>query len=146
MHMKMKNEEPRRRKKPGAPRASESSPTGSPSSDPSVAEFEQALREAEKLTYVLRLYVTGVTPRSQRAIENIRKLCDEHLAGRYNLEIIDIYQQPGAAKAEQILAAPTLLKKLPLPLRRILGDISQPDRVLVALGLKVGGETDKNEK
>ena len=70
------------------------------------------------------------------------------MAGRYDLEIIDIYQQPGAAKAEQILAAPTLLKKLPLPLRRILGDISQPDRVLVALGLKVGGEADdtKDEK
>ncbi len=89
--------------------------------------------------YLLRLYVTGVTPRSTRAIANIRKICEEHLKGRYELELIDIYQQITLARDEQIVAAPTLIKKLPLPLRRIIGDMSSPGRVLVALGIKGDG-------
>lgn len=90
--------------------------------------------------YVLRLFVTGMTPRSQRAIENIRTLCQQHLEGRFELEVIDIYQQPALAKGEQIICAPTLIKKLPLPLRRIIGDLSCAGRVLVALGLKQATE------
>ncbi len=86
--------------------------------------------------YVLYLYVSGMTPRSQRAIENIRKLCDDHMQGCYDLEIIDIYQQPERAKEAQIVAAPTLVKTLPQPLRRLIGDLSEPGRVLVALGVK----------
>ena|SRR6188768_3633798 len=86
--------------------------------------------------YVLRLYVTGLTPRSTRAIENVRKICDEHLAGRCDLEVIDIYQQPTLAKGDQIIAAPTLIKKLPLPLRRIIGDMSSTERVLLGLDLR----------
>ena len=86
--------------------------------------------------YVLRLYVTGMTPRSTRAIENVRKICEEHLEGRYDLEVIDVYQQPTLAKGEQIIAAPTLIKKLPLPLRRVIGDMSNTERVLLGLDLR----------
>ena len=85
---------------------------------------------------MLRLYVTGMTPRSTRAIENVRTICEEHLHGRYELEVIDIYQQPTLAKGEQILAAPTLIKKLPLPLRRVIGDMSSTERVLLGLDLR----------
>jgi circadian clock protein KaiB len=87
-------------------------------------------------TYVLRLYVTGSTPRSARSILNVRTLCEERLAGRYKLEVIDIYQQPELAREEQIIAAPTLIKKLPAPLRKLIGDLSDRDRVLVGLDLK----------
>ncbi len=86
--------------------------------------------------YVLRLYVTGMTPRSTRAIENVRKICEEHLEGRYDLEVIDVYQQPTLLKGEQIVAAPTLIKKLPLPLRRVIGDMSNTERVLLGLDLR----------
>ena len=86
--------------------------------------------------YVLRLYVTGMTPRSTRAVENVRRICEEHLHGRYDLEVIDIYQQPTLAKGEQIVAAPTLVKKLPLPLRRMIGDLSNTDKVLLGLDLR----------
>ncbi len=84
----------------------------------------------------LRLYVAGRTPKSVAAFTNLQKLCEEHLAGRYDLEIVDVYQQPVLAKDEQILAAPTLIKKLPLPLRRIIGDMSNKDRVLLGLDLR----------
>jgi circadian clock protein KaiB len=90
-------------------------------------------READK--YVLRLYVTGTTPRSMRAISNIRKICEEHLEGRYDLEVVDISQHPVLAEGEQIIAAPTLIKVLPLPLRRFIGDLSQTDRILRGLDL-----------
>jgi circadian clock protein KaiB len=86
--------------------------------------------------YILRLYVTGTTPRSARAIVNIRKICEEHLAGRYDLEVIDILQMPELAKGEQIIAAPTLIKKLPLPLRRFIGDMSQTEHILLGLDLR----------
>ena len=76
----------------------------------------QTSRERRTERYVLRLYVTGMTPRSIRAVENVRTICEEHLHGRYQLEVIDVYQQPTLAKGEQIIAAPTLIKKLPLPL------------------------------
>jgi circadian clock protein KaiB len=86
--------------------------------------------------YVLRLYITGSTPRSTRAITNIRKICEEHLEGRYDLEIVDISQHPTLAEGEQIIAAPTLIKKLPLPLRRFIGDMSQTERILLGLDLR----------
>lgn len=86
--------------------------------------------------YVLRLFVTGTTPRSSKAIRNIRTLCDMHLRGRYELEVIDIYQQPFLAGKEQIIAAPTLIKKLPAPLRKIIGDLSNTERVLLGLNLQ----------
>jgi circadian clock protein KaiB len=98
------------------------------------AALEDAAKDSAQ--YVLRLYVTGMTPRSARAIENVRAICEEHLQGRYELQVIDIYQQPVLAKGEQIIAAPTLIKKLPLPLRRIIGDMSDEGRVLVGLDLR----------
>lgn len=85
--------------------------------------------------YVLRLYVTGTTRRSMQAIANIQKICEEHLKGRYELEVVDIYQQPVLAAGEQIIAAPTLIKKLPLPLRRFIGDMTNTDRIVLGLDL-----------
>ena len=98
--------------------------------------FEKVLADAQTATYVLRLYVTGTTMQSMRAIENIKKICEEYLQGRFELEVIDLYQQPQLAQGEQIIAAPTLIKKLPLPLRRVIGDMSNAERVLVGLDLR----------
>jgi len=86
--------------------------------------------------YVLRLYVTGMTTRSTQAIANIKAICEEHLEGRYDLEVIDIYQHPQLAADEQIIAAPTLVKQLPEPLRRFIGDLSDRERVLLGLDLR----------
>ena len=100
-------------------------------------DFERSLAQppgTEK--YVLRLYVTGMTPRSTQAIARIKAICEEHLQGRYELEVIDIYQQPALAKGEQIIATPTLIRKLPAPLRRIVGDLSNKERVLLGLDLR----------
>lgn len=94
------------------------------------------LEEAER--YVLRLYVAGMTPRSVRAVTNIREICEEHLRGRYSLDVIDVYKRPALAEGEQIIAAPTLLKKLPLPLRRFIGDMSDVEKILVGLDLRKG--------
>jgi circadian clock protein KaiB len=85
--------------------------------------------------YILRLYVTGMTTRSANAVRNLQAICNERLAGRYDLEVIDIYQQPVLTKGEQIIAAPTLIKKLPLPVRRLVGDMSDRERVLLGLDL-----------
>ncbi len=108
----------------------------------SVAEkaIQAAAADMKEERYTLRLYVTGTTPRSNRAIVNIRKICEEHLAGRYELEVIDIYQQPILAEGEQIIAAPTLIKSLPLPLRRFIGDMSNTERILVGLDLRLEEE------
>jgi circadian clock protein KaiB len=97
-------------------------------------EFEKGLQETGKEKYVLTLYVTGMTSKSVVAIENIRKICEENIQGRFELEVIDIYQQPEYAKKDQIIAAPTLIKKLPLPLRRIIG-LSDKERIIVGLNL-----------
>lgn len=102
----------------------------------STAAFERELGSAVKPLYVLRLYVTGMTPNSIRAIANVKQICVEHLLGRYELEVIDLYQHPQLAEGEQISAAPTLIKKLPPPLRRIIGDMSNTERVLVGLDLR----------
>ena len=91
--------------------------------------------------YVLRLYITGTTPQSARAISNIRKICEENLDGRYELEIVDISLHPTLAKGEQIIAAPTLIKTLPLPLRRFIGDMSQTNRILLGLDVRIAAET-----
>jgi circadian clock protein KaiB len=96
--------------------------------------FEKALSD-EKNVYILKLFVSGMTPSSLRAIQNIRNICREHLKGRYELEVIDIYQQPELGKREQILAAPTLVKQLPAPLRQFIGDLSDTEKILVGLNL-----------
>jgi circadian clock protein KaiB len=85
--------------------------------------------------YVLRLFVAGTTTRSVRAIANLRRICEEYLASRYELEVIDIYQHPELAKKVQIFAAPTLVKELPLPLRQFVGDLSDVDKVLLGLDI-----------
>jgi circadian clock protein KaiB len=85
--------------------------------------------------YKLRLFVTGSTPRSARAIENMRKICDDNLHGRYDLEVVDVYENPEATRELQIIATPTLVKILPEPLRRIIGDLSDGERVLAGLNL-----------
>jgi circadian clock protein KaiB len=90
--------------------------------------------------YVLRLYVAGVTPRSVKAIETIKRICQENLLGRYELEVIDIHQQPALARGDQIIAVPTLLRKLPRPLRTLIGDMSDEQRVLIGLDLRPGAE------
>jgi circadian clock protein KaiB len=95
----------------------------------------EAPANAPDPAYVLRLYVTGQTPRSVLAIENMRKICAEHLSDRYTLEVIDIYLHPEACQQQQIVAAPTLIKVLPRPLRRIIGDLSNTEKVLVGLDL-----------
>ncbi len=98
--------------------------------------LEAAARDARQQKYVLRLYVAGMTPRSQEAIRTVTAICEEHLAGRYELEVIDLYQQPTLAKGEQIIAAPTLVKKLPQPLRRFIGSMANKEKILVGLDLR----------
>jgi circadian clock protein KaiB len=98
--------------------------------------MEQAVARQAEEKYVLKLYITGMTPRSQEALRNVEKICREYLDGRCELEVVDIYQQPTLAKGDQIIAVPTLVKKLPLPLRRLIGDLSQKDRIVLGLDLK----------
>jgi circadian clock protein KaiB len=92
-------------------------------------------RDKREVNYVLRLFITGTTPRSTRSVVNVSDFCKRHLGGRYELEVVDIYQQPAAARDEQIIAAPTLIKTLPLPLRRLVGDFSDQERVAAGLGI-----------
>lgn len=101
--------------------------------------LEAASKAARNQPYTLRLYVAGLTPRSQEAIRTITAICEEHLKGRCDLEVIDIYQHPVLAKGEQIIAAPTLIKKLPLPLRKIIGNMADKEKILVGLDLKPKG-------
>ena len=104
----------------------------------STEEFEEAVALQAGAKYVFRLYVTGMTPKSILAITNVQILCEKHLAGRYELKVIDIYQQPKLAREAQIIATPTLIKKQPLPLRRLIGDMSDTKRFLVGIDLKTG--------
>ena len=92
--------------------------------------------------YKLRLFVTGSTPRSARAISNMRRICEENLHGRYDLEVIDIYEHPEATRDMQVIATPTLIKVLPEPLRRIIGDLSDVEKVLTGLNLAPAGQND----
>ena len=101
-----------------------------------LESLTKASQEADNQPYVLRLYIAGLTPRSQEAVRAITGVCEEHLAGRYDLEVIDLYQNPVLAKGEQIIAAPTLIKQLPLPLRKIIGNMADKDKVLVGLDLR----------
>lgn len=88
--------------------------------------------------WLLRLYVAGKTPRCETAEENLRKVCEEYLPGRYNIEVVDLLDNPTLAQGDQILAVPTLVRKLPMPVRRIIGDLSNTERVLVGLDLRAG--------
>jgi circadian clock protein KaiB len=99
--------------------------------------FEEALKgqTLRRAKYILRLYVTGSSTRSLRAVYNLKKLCDEHLPDDYDLEVIDIYENPAAAREEQIIAAPTLVRKLPVPIRKFVGDLSNTQKILVGLDI-----------
>ncbi len=103
---------------------------------PATLSFEKTLTTDNKVKYILKLYITGMTPRSQEALRKLKKVCGEYLGDNYELEVIDIYQQPVLARGDQIIAVPTLIKKLPLPLRRLIGDFSQEDRIILGLDLK----------
>ena len=94
------------------------------------------LQSSEGETYLLRLYVAGQTPRSLGAFANLKRICDEHLQGRYELEINDLAQNPALARGDQILAVPTLVRRLPPPIKKIIGDLSNRERVLVGLDLR----------
>jgi circadian clock protein KaiB len=98
--------------------------------------FERMLDDQQQNQFVLRLYVTGLTPRSTQAIDTIKEICEEELQGRYDLEVIDLGKQPELAREADIVAAPTLIKQLPLPLRRLIGDLSNKERVLLGLDLR----------
>lgn len=95
-----------------------------------------AKRKTAENEYVLKLYVTGATRRSQTAITNLKTICEQYLEGHYDLEVVDIYQSPLLAKKAEILAAPTLVKQLPLPARRLIGDLSEQGKLLMLLNLK----------
>jgi circadian clock protein KaiB len=102
----------------------------------STPEFDKLLEgAADRARYVLRLYVTGATDRSLRAIANIRQFCERYLKGRYDLRVVDIYQQPSRVQAQQIIAAPTLVKSEPLPAKRLVGDFSDRNRLFASLGV-----------
>jgi circadian clock protein KaiB len=96
---------------------------------------------SEPVEWDLRLYVTGQSPKSMRAIANLRLTCEAHLAGRYRIEVVDLLENPRLAAEDQILAVPTVVRKLPEPIRRIVGDLSNADRVLVGLQLRSAGST-----
>jgi len=111
----------------------------------SSLRFEKLLKEVSSIQhYSFRLFITGTTARSAEAVANIRALCEEHLKGRYDLAVIDIYQHPTQAMKEQIIAAPTLVKTMPRPIKRFIGNLSDHDKVVVGLNLhmkKTGSDT-----
>ena len=90
-------------------------------------------------TWNLRLYIAGQTPKSMRALDNLRRICEEHLAGQYTIEVVDLLVNPKLAKEDQIIAIPTLVRKLPDPIRKIIGDLSDSERTLVGLQLRKSG-------
>jgi len=100
-----------------------------------IEEFEQALSDSTAQVYMLRLFVTGASQKSLQAIDNLKRLCEENFPDHYELEVIDIYQQPGLAAKEQLLAVPTLIKDLPLPVRRLIGNLSNTKDTLQHLGV-----------
>ncbi|MEI6146864.1 MAG: circadian clock KaiB family protein [Methylococcales bacterium] len=104
-----------------------------PALQSSTKDFEKALLDENHKNYFFKLYVAGMTPKSQRAITNLHMICETHLQGHYELEVIDIYQQPLLAKQDQVIAVPTLIKQLPLPLRKFIGDLSRTELILAGL-------------
>ena len=102
-------------------------------------------KKREKETWHLRLYVAGQTPKSIAAFANLKKICEEHLEGQYTIEVIDLLENPRLAKGDQILAIPTLVRKLPVPIRKIIGDLSDTERVLVGLNLYSGEGSSAKE-
>lgn len=104
--------------------------------DVTADDYEAMIKENDNSRYVLKLFVTGMTPKSKRSIKKIKEICEIYLKDRYELEIVDLYQNPEKAREAQVIAAPTLIKKLPLPLRKIIGDLTNEEKVIVGLNLK----------
>ncbi len=128
----------RRRQAPRAPRAR----VPPLAKNTATLDLERRVAEATKEgagRFVLKLYVTGTTPASARAIERVQQICEEHLHGQYDLEVIDLYQLPALAKDDQIVATPTLIKVLPAPLRRFIGDLSKVEKILFGLDVRKAG-------
>ncbi len=103
-----------------------------------MSTHQETAGEENGEVWELRLYVAGQTPKSLAAFANLKKFCEEHLAGRYRIEVIDLVEQPQLARGDQIFAVPTLVRKLPEPLRKIIGDLSNTEKVLVGLDLRPG--------
>jgi circadian clock protein KaiB len=123
-------------KKPAAkPKAPAQEKTSTVTDGDVTAEYEAALEQRKNDRYMLRLYVAGNNFRSQMAVENVKKICEEFLKGRYELEVVDIYQDHSKNPVDLVLAAPTLIKKLPLPLRKVIGDMTRKEKVLIGLDL-----------
>lgn len=101
-----------------------------------LQEFENLVTELSRPRYLFRLYVAGGTSRSSQAITNVRKICEQYLAGCYELEVIDVYQKPAVTKTADLVALPTLIKELPLPSRRFVGDMSNSERIVIGLKLR----------
>jgi circadian clock protein KaiB len=106
------------------------------SGNPLMGEEESANETASEHHYELRLYVAGQTPRSVEAFSNLKKLCEEHLKGRYSIEVVDLIENPKLARGDQILAIPTLVRKLPEPIRKLIGNLADTERVLIGLDLR----------
>jgi len=111
-------------------RKSSSSSTKKPGALSTTEQFERALDDRDESAYVLKLYITGSTSKSLRAIQNIKSICEEQVPGAYELEIVDLYQQPERALDNQILASPTLVRQFPLPMRKFVGDMSDKERLI----------------
>jgi circadian clock protein KaiB len=111
-------------------------PAGDPGEQISFDELERRLEQTRAGRYILRLFVSGNTPRSAAAVANVKRICEQYLAGRYELEVIDVYQQPELARDQQLIAAPTLIKQEPAPARRLVGDLSDEGKVLLRLDLR----------
>jgi circadian clock protein KaiB len=115
-------------------------------SSETTKKFEVLAAQAKNTLYVLRLYIAGNSPRSAQAVANIREICESRLKGRYQLEVIDIYQQAALAKGEQIIAVPTLIKSLPHPLKRIIGDLSKTEKVIFGLDILESDDNDPPDR
>lgn len=107
--------------------------------DQTLEEFERLVANLAQPSYLFRLYISGTSPRSALAIANVRRICEQYLPGHYELEVVDVFQQPAATKQAQIIAVPTLIKELPLPPQRFVGDMSNTERIVIGLNLKHEG-------
>lgn len=122
------------RNNPDAPTDGDPSLDGVP--DETLQLFEKLVADLSQPSFVFRLFVSGSTPRSSMAIANVRRICERYLPGRYELEVIDVYQHPASTKEQQVIAVPTLIKELPLPTQRFVGDMSDTERIVIGLNLK----------
>ena len=120
--------------KPSAPRGRSSNNVAGNSS-----QSRPASRRRNRALWELRLYVAGMTPTSIRAFENLKKICEEHLQGIYSIQVVDLLERPMLARGDQIIAVPTLVRRLPTPVKKIIGDLSNTERVLVGLDLRPAG-------